>query len=242
MRAVSTPRNGFTRRQASSLATCPAFHAWFSAAFRTVKIRLGGGAALAHAIRALVGFTVVPLAARLGPDQSRLRCNAAVPVLNFLGRQLADQGGAEGRQNVGLGGAARIVDRFAAPGLEIRQIIRDGLGDRERAGRRVVAFLSAQLGAPPFPRGFLGLPIVEHSYAVSVLQIVAGADFVLGITPGCRPPPRKPCAALAAAAVAEREGPLQPAPVGLRSDGEPQPSGASFEVRVADGAGHFATP
>src|SRR5215510_1779282 len=38
-RAVSTARNGLTRRQASSLATWPDFQAWFNAALRTVKMR-----------------------------------------------------------------------------------------------------------------------------------------------------------------------------------------------------------
>src|SRR5262249_19056272 len=75
-----------------------------------------------------------------------------------------------------------------------------------------------------------------------VLQIVAGADFALGIAPGGRTAPRKPRAALAAAAVAEREPLLEPAPIGLGADGEPQPSGAGFEVRVADGAVHCASP
>src|SRR5262249_50511963 len=39
-RAVSTPRNGLTRRHASSVATWPDFHEWFKAALRTVRIRL----------------------------------------------------------------------------------------------------------------------------------------------------------------------------------------------------------
>src|SRR5215813_10778822 len=38
-RAVSTARNGLTRRHASSLATWPDFQAWFNAALRTVKMR-----------------------------------------------------------------------------------------------------------------------------------------------------------------------------------------------------------
>jgi len=32
--------DGLMRRQGSSLATCPDFHAWFNADFRTVRIRL----------------------------------------------------------------------------------------------------------------------------------------------------------------------------------------------------------
>jgi hypothetical protein len=45
-----------------------------------------------------------------------------------------------------------------------------------------VAFLAPQLGAPPCARGLLRLTVIENGYPVRVLQIVAGADFLLDIT------------------------------------------------------------
>jgi len=82
----------------------------------------------------------------------------------------------------------------------------------------------------------LGLPVVENSQPIGVLQIVTGADFVLGIAAGRRPAPCEPSAALAAAAVAERETLFETAPIGLGADRKPQPGGAGLEVRVADRA------
>jgi hypothetical protein len=71
-----------------------------------------------------------------------------------------------------------------------------------------VAFLAPQLGTPPGPSGLLRLPVVENRNTISVLQIVAGADFVLGIATGGQAPPREPRAASGTAAVSERKSPF----------------------------------
>ena len=65
------------------------------------------GAALAHAIGALVGFAVVWLTAGLGAGERPLDGNASVPILDFLCRQLANQGGAE-RGRIWVSAARRV--------------------------------------------------------------------------------------------------------------------------------------
>ena len=80
-----------------------------------------------------------------------------------------------------LGGPPGVIDRLAAAPLELLQVIGDGVRDGVGAGPRVVAFLAPELGSPPSPRGFLGLPIAKNGYPVSVLQIVRGAEPVLGV-------------------------------------------------------------
>ena len=104
---------------------------------------------------------------------------------------------------------------------------------------RVVAFLAPQLGAPPCPRGLLRLPVVENGNPVSVLQIVRGADPVLGISAVGLAAPREPRAAPGPPPVAERKALFEAAPVGLGADRKSKPGGAGFEICVADGACHF---
>src|ERR1700738_5304184 len=83
---------------------------------------------------------------------------------------------------------------------------------------------------------------MEHGNPVSVLQIVRGADPVLGITTVRLPPTRKPRAAFTPTAVTERKSLLQATPIRLRADRKPKPGGAGFEIRVADRASHFCRP
>jgi hypothetical protein len=78
----------------------------------------------------------------------------------------------------------------------------------------------ALVGAPPCPRFLLCLPVIEHSNPVSVLQIVRGADPVLGITIGL-PSPRKPRTAGGPPTVAEEKSPFEASPMGLGTNMEP---------------------
>src|SRR5262249_57115149 len=86
----------------------------------------------------------------------------------------------------------------------------------------------------------LCLAVVENRHAVRVLQIVGGADFVFGVAAAIRPPSREPRAALAAPPVAERKTLFEAAPIGFGADPEPQPSGAGFEVCIADRPCHIS--
>jgi|SRR5262245_60203187 hypothetical protein len=104
---------------------------------------------------------------------------------------------------MGLRGAPGLIDRLAAAPLEFLQVVGHGVRDGVRTGPRVVPFLAADLGAPPCARGPLRLPIVEHGDPISVLQIIAGADFVLDVSAAIRTPPREPRAALTPASVSE---------------------------------------
>jgi hypothetical protein len=86
--------------------------------FQNRQNSVRGGAAFANAIRALVGLAVVRLAARLGTCERRLRGKAAVPVLDPLCCQLADQRRTERRQDVGLGDPTGLIDGLATAALE----------------------------------------------------------------------------------------------------------------------------
>jgi hypothetical protein len=80
----------------------------------------------------------------------------------------------------------------------------------------------------------LGLPIVENSNPVGVLQIIRGADPMLGITAVLLASPREPGASPAPPPVAKRETFFEATPIWLRADRKPKASGSGFEIRVAD--------
>ena len=88
--------------------------------------------------------------------------------------------------------------------------------------------LAPQLGSPPFPCCPLRLPIVENGYPVSVLQIVRGADSVLGIATALAAPAGQPGAAPAPPPIAERKALFEAPPIRLGADGKPHAARCGF--------------
>jgi hypothetical protein len=87
---------------------------------------------------------------------------------------------------VGFGGAPGIVHRFAATPLICPKVVLDRVPDGERPVVGIVPILAPGFRSPPSPCSILRLCIVEHGYPVGVLQIIGGADFVLGIAANSR--------------------------------------------------------
>jgi hypothetical protein len=162
-----------------------------------------------------------------------------VPIFDLPSRQLPDQGGAERRQDVGLGGPAGVIDRLGAAALQFLQVVSDGLRHGIWAGSRVVALFAPDLRAPPFAGGLLRMAEIQYRYPISVLQIVRGSDFVLDVGSPSSPPAGKPRTAICPAPIAERQPLFDRAPVRFGLNWKPQPGGSAIQLRVANSARHL---
>ena len=79
----------------------------------------------------------------------------------------------------------------------------------------------------------------QSAASVGVLQIIRGADPMLGITAVLLSSSREPGPSPAPPPVAEREPLFEATPIWLRADRKPKASGSGFEIRVADRSCHF---
>src|SRR5262249_54088669 len=142
---------------------------------------ISGCPSLANGVGASFDLAKVLLASWFGSRARPFIRQTMMPIGNFAGRKLGNSDAPKWRQDMRLGRPPCVIDRLPTASLISLNVILNRVLDAERSLPRIMPIFAPPFGPPPLSGGPLSLAIVQNHDPVSVLQIVRGADSVLGI-------------------------------------------------------------